>query len=58
MVTLFTGVRVAVVCAIKAIDTIVDIVAGVGVHNVDNDEQAETVRLINQVFEVVWVSLT
>ena len=58
MVTFFSGVGVAVIRPIEPIDAIVDVVRGVRVHDVDDDEDAQTVCLVHQVLEVVWVSLS
>jgi hypothetical protein len=36
MVAFYTGMRVAVISAVKSVDAIVDIVRGMGMHDVDD----------------------
>ena len=52
-----TSVAIAVICSIKAIDTIVDIVARMRVDYINNDEETKTVGFVHQVFEVIRSAL-
>ena len=46
MMAPFTSVAIAVICSIKAIDTIVDIVARMRVDYINNDEETKTVGFV------------
>ena len=39
--------------AVEAVNTVVDVVAGMGMHNVDDHKDSQLVSLVHQVFEVV-----
>lgn len=58
MVTFLPRMRVAMVCPIESIDSIVDIVACMRVHDVDDDEKPEAVGLVYEILEVIRGALT
>ena len=57
MVSFLACVRITVICAIKAIDTIIDIVRCVRMNDVDNNLDSEAMRRVNQVLEIVRCAL-
>ena len=46
--------EVHAVCAIKHIDAIVGVLAGMAVHNVNEHHQAEPVSLVNKCLQLIW----
>ena len=57
MVTSCTRVGVAVIRPIEPVDAIINIVARVGVDDINNHADAETVSFINEILEVIRISL-
>ncbi len=53
MVTPGATVEVHAVCAIKHVDAVVGVLAGMAVHNVDEHHQAEPVSLVNKSLQLI-----
>lgn len=51
--TLGTGMEVLVVASIKVVESIEDIFAGVRVHNIEQDGDAESMGLVDQFLELL-----
>ena len=46
--------EVHAVCAIKHVDAIVGVLAGVAVHNVNQNHQSQSVGLIHKSLQLIW----
>ena len=49
-------VEVASVCAVKHVDAVVGVLAGVAVHNIHENQQAQPVSLVDQRLQLIWAS--
>lgn len=54
MVAPGAAVEVHAVCAIKHVDAIVGVLAGMAVHNINEHHQAEPVGLVNKSLQLIW----
>mmetsp|Transcript_5065 Transcript_5065/g.9007 ORF Transcript_5065/g.9007 Transcript_5065/m.9007 type:complete len:309 (-) Transcript_5065:1351-2277(-) len=54
MITLLSRVEVLAVRSVEEIDAIVRVARSMRVHDVDQNEEAEPVRLVNHGFELLW----
>ncbi len=54
MVAPGAAVEVHAVCAIKHVDAIIGVLAGVAVHNVNEHHQTEPVSLVNKSLQLIW----